>query len=87
MANEKALHIFTYKKNEIRTVIVNGEIYFVASDVCTLLELGNVRQAVSRVKEKHKTTLMSSDSGSNYKHLALCINEPGLYHLLFFHAM
>ncbi len=25
-----------------------------------------VSQVVSRVKEKHKTTLMSSDSGSNY---------------------
>jgi prophage antirepressor-like protein len=82
MATEKALQIFTYKKNEIRTVVVNGEIYFVASDVCTLLELGNVSQAVSRVKEKHKTNIIINDVIGRSRS-TLCINEPGLYHLLF----
>ena len=35
---------FTYDGHEVRTVILNGEPWFVAKDVCDILEIGNSRK-------------------------------------------
>lgn len=39
---------------EIRTAEINGEPWFVAADVCRALELGNSRQALTRLDEDEK---------------------------------
>ena len=41
--------IFNYNQHQVRTVIVNGEPWFVAKDVCEVLDLGNSRDAVSKL--------------------------------------
>ena len=83
MENEKSLQIFNYQGKTIRTVLIDGEVLFFAADVCAFLHIKNVSQATSRIKEKHKTTLITSESGSNYKHQSLCLREPGVYKLTF----
>ena len=83
MENEKSLQIFNYQGKTIRTVLIDGEVLFFAADVCAFLHIKNVSQATSRIKEKHKTTIITSDSGSNYKHQSLCLREPGVYKLTF----
>lgn len=93
MENEKSLQIFNYQGKTVRTVVVNGVVWFFATDVCAFLGLKNVSQATSRVKEKHKcvltigkelnnNTIMSSESipGNPNK---LGIDEPGVYQLIF----
>lgn len=40
MTNE--LQIFSYNSQQVRTVIQDGEPWFVAKDVCDILEIQNV---------------------------------------------
>lgn len=68
---------------QVRTVSINGEPWFAASDVCKALEIGNPSQAVSRLDEDEKfTTLISNDSAASGKSSAVLVNEPGLYSLV-----
>ncbi len=80
MGNEKALQVFRYKENEIRTVVIEGEIWFVAADACRVLEHSDVSKAVHRLDEDEKGTNSVRTPGGNQS--MLCINEPGLYTLI-----
>lgn len=73
--------VFNYGKAHVRTVVIDGEPWFVAKDVCDVLEIGNVSKALDRLDEDEKTTITLSDSGGRpYKNLI--VNEPGLYGLI-----
>ena len=39
---------------EVRTLLIRSEPWFVASDVCRALEIGNSRMALSRLDEDEK---------------------------------
>ena len=69
---------FSYKDNEVRTVEVNGEFWFVAADVCNVLELTNTTIVLERLDddEKSKFNLGLSGGATN------CVNEYGLYNLV-----
>ena len=41
--------IFHYHEQRLRTVIRDGQIWFVVIDVCGALEIGNTRDAISRL--------------------------------------
>lgn len=72
---------------EIRTVQINGEPWFVAKDICFALGLGNTSQAVSRLEESEKTTVIKNDIGIindlDINPKIILINESGLYFLIF----
>lgn len=76
--------VFQYQGNRaIRTVMVGEEPWFVAKDVCEVLDLPNVGQALSRLDE---ACITSSDvwSPSNSRRYTLkAVNETGLYDLIF----
>ena len=72
-----------FNGREVRVIVKNGAEWFVARDVCDVLDIKNVSDALTTVADRHKTTIALTDSGSNYKHNALCVNEPGLYKLIF----
>lgn len=42
---------------EIRSLEINGEPYFVAKDICDILELSNPTMAISRLDEDERTKL------------------------------
>lgn len=73
--------IFKFEDNEVRTVIIGGDFWFVAADVCKILELANVSDAVSNLDNDEKNTIVLSD-GTPGNPNRLCINEPGLYALV-----
>ncbi|RXZ00853.1 BRO family protein [Fictibacillus sp. S7] len=75
---EKAFH---YSGNEIRTFIQNEKVWFVAKDVCDVLDIGNSRAAVSRLKTSQKAAVTISD-GSQLRHTTI-INEAGVYKIIF----
>lgn len=77
------LRIFNFESNEIRTQIIEDAPWFVAKDVCDILGIVNVSDAVGRLNPSFKTTIGLNESGSNYKTNALIINEAGLYKLVF----
>lgn len=79
------LLVFKYEEenhfNDLRTVEINGEIWFVAQDVCNLLEIQNSRMAIASLEEDEKLMYTIYTSGQNRK--VNLINESGLYTLIF----
>lgn len=82
MQADKALQIFSYEGGELRTVTdEHGDPWWVAVDVCQILEIANSRDAVDRLDDDEK--LMSEIATSGQRRKMRCINESGLYHLIF----
>lgn len=71
---------FDYEGSQIRVVMQNGNPWWVATDVCTILDHSNVSQAVSRLDDDEKLVSSLVISGQNRN--VICINEPGLYSLI-----
>lgn len=64
----------------VRVVEQNGEPWFVAKDVCDALELGNSRQALTRLENDEKADVILNDGSQNRK--MNIVNEYGLYNLV-----
>lgn len=62
---------------EIRTLLIDGEPWFVAVDVCSVLDLSNPTIAVSRLDEDERAKFNLGRQGD-----ATIVNEPGLYTLV-----
>lgn len=72
------LQVFTNEEcGEIRVLKRNNEAWFVAVDVCRILEIGNTSQAMSRLDDDEKTTLISNEGRQMN-----IISESGLYSLV-----
>ncbi|MDQ7009141.1 MAG: BRO family protein, partial [Candidatus Gracilibacteria bacterium] len=88
MENNKSVTLFDYKNIKVRTVIIDGEIWFVAKDVCDVLGIKNSREAISSLSEIMKVTLEGKDSivgitdDANTVRISL-ISEPRMYKLVF----
>jgi anti-repressor protein len=72
---------FEYNSRQVRTIVKDGEPWFVAKDVCEILELGDVSKAVSRLPEIMKGTNSILTLGGNQE--MLVVSEAGLYKLVF----
>ena len=69
---------FSFQTAPVRVVMQDGEPWWIAADVCAVLELGNPRQAITRLDEDEKSTVISNDGGPDRN----IINESGLYSLV-----
>ena len=78
--NLNELQIFKYQSNEIRTVLIGNEPWWVAKDVCEALELGDVSKATARLDEDEKGTNSTPTLGGNQN--MIIVNESGLYSLI-----
>ena len=73
------------KYGKLRVVDMNGSPWFVASDVCTALEIKNTPMALSKLDDDERMTISSIDSHSGKRGGAQSqnvVNEPGLYTLI-----
>ncbi len=77
---KNALQIFTYNNNEVRTVERNGDIWFVAKDVCDVLGLGNVTEALRNLDDDELTSEILN-SGGQGREMRL-MSESGVYALV-----
>jgi len=64
------------------------EPWWVATDVCKVLDIANPRDAVGRLDDDEKSQVLDpstvgNSDASEYKHLLNVVNESGLYHLIF----
>lgn len=64
----------------IRTLNIDGEPWFVASDVCKALGIANSRDAVARLDEDEKGVALTDTLGGVQN--LTTVNEPGLYTLV-----
>lgn len=76
-----SLQVFDYNGKAVRTLDINGEIWFVANDICDILGIQNIRQNIR---------LLDDDEAMNIKinlvhgkQNVLVISESGFYALVF----
>ena len=65
----------------LRTVMVDGEPWFVAADVCRALEIVNSRDATDRLDDDEKNTVVLNDGTPGNPNRTI-VNEPGFYTLV-----
>lgn len=81
MSTDITTFVFPVSNHEVRSLIIDGEPWFVAKDVCDILELTNSRDVVRRLDEDQKA-VDSIDSLGGGEQQTNIINESGLYSLI-----
>jgi prophage antirepressor-like protein len=71
---------FYFQSNEVRTISLNNDPWFVAKDVCDVLELANVSRAVEGLDEDEKG--VSKVHTLRGEQEMIIISESGLYTLI-----
>ena len=78
-----SIQVFSNQDFSVRTYTdENGDVWFVAKDVCDMLGIANARDAVSELDDDEKNTVAITD-GNRGNPWTNVINEPGLYKLTF----
>jgi prophage antirepressor-like protein len=78
----KALQVFSYENREIRTVLIDGEPWLVAKDVCEVLGIQNHKDAIVSLDDDEKSGVAITDPHGR-EQVTNVINEAGLYKLTF----
>ena len=71
------MQIFTYNSNEVRTVEMNGEPWFVLKDVCEVLGIANPTAVAERLEDDERAKSDLGRQGAGW-----VINESGLYNVI-----
>ncbi|MCI8851584.1 MAG: phage repressor protein [Erysipelotrichaceae bacterium] len=76
------LQTFRFNNDEVRTVLINDEPYFVGKDVADILGYSNARDALAKhVDDEDRDTVAFRDGTSGNPNLSV-INESGVYSLI-----
>lgn len=75
---EQLQRIFDYNGHQVRTVVRDNEPWFVAKDVCNILEIDSSQ--TRRLDEDEKGLYSIQTPGGTQQ--MICVNEPGLYSLI-----
>ena len=78
------IKIFEYGEREVRTVIKDGEPWWVLKDVCDVLGIANVTDTQNRLEDDEKAELdliEVSSNGVRQTRKRLIVNESGLYNV------
>lgn len=76
-----SISVFHYTDKDIRTVVIDGEAWFVANDICEMLDIASSRTALTRLGDSMKG-VHTMDTLGGPQDMAI-INEAGLYKLAF----
>ena len=75
--NDKGLQVFSFEKKDVRVVMKGDTPWWVAKDVCDVLELSNPTMALEGLDEDERAKFRLGRQGE-----ANIINESGLYTLI-----
>jgi len=75
------LAVFDFNSNAIRVINKDGNPWFVANDVCRVLELDNVSQALTKLKMYEKDDITLNDTTGRTQKMK-AISESGFYRLV-----
>ena len=75
------LQIFKYNDVDVRTVMRDGNPWWVLKEVCDILEIGNSRMVADRLDDDEKGVSLIDTPGG--KQEMTVINEPGIYNVIF----
>jgi anti-repressor protein len=73
---------FDYGESAVRVIMIDGEPWFVAADVCRILGLANTTQAVSRLDQDGVSAAYITDDLGRQQRV-IVVNEAALYDLVF----
>ncbi|EJV7431266.1 BRO-like protein [Escherichia coli] len=74
--------VFSFEsQSDIRAIIINGDPWFIALDVCNALGISNNRDALLKLDDDEKNTVALTD-GKRGNPNTLIISESGLYTLI-----
>lgn len=71
---------FVFQGSVVRSLIISGEPWWVARDVCSVLDVRNVADAVASLDEDERGIATADTPGGAQQ--VVVINEPGLYSLI-----
>lgn len=74
-------YTFPETNQPIRVVVIDGEPWWLAGDVCAALDLANVGNALARLDDDEKGSIRLADGTPGNPNRAI-VNEPGLYSLI-----
>lgn len=74
------IQIFNYQSNEVRTVEMGGEPWFVLKDVCNILGISKYRDTAARLDADERGSVEVDTLGGTQQVIA--VNESGLYHVI-----
>ena len=83
MTNQPSINLstFIFDNSPVRTSEINNQLWFLANDVCSILEYKNPRRAIElHCKEKGVTKWYTPTKGGNQE--MIYINEPNLFRLI-----
>ena len=75
-----AVELFSFNSHQLRIVVLGGRKWAVAADICAVLEISNVADAMSALDEDEKGVATTDTPGGDQR--VSIINEPGLYSLI-----
>jgi anti-repressor protein len=81
MDNPNELAKFQFKNNQVRTIDKDGEVWFVAKDVCDVLGLTNTSKAADSLDTDEKGITNGDTLGGSQK--MIIVSESGVYKLIF----
>lgn len=77
------IQTFNFNNAPLRTLTdENGDPWFVAKDVCDILDLSNTTNALRALDEDEKTNITNCKVAQNGGREPIIISEPGLYKLI-----
>ena len=76
-----AVERFSFEGAEIRTLLRDGEPWWVAGDVCAALDIANIGSVLARLDDDEKDSIRLADGKRGNPNRAV-INEAGLYTLI-----
>ena len=74
--------MFDYNGSQVRTVVIDGEPWFVLNDVCEILEIMNPRNIAARLNGRMKDAVRIMDTIGRMQEMTV-ISEAGVYKLVF----
>lgn len=81
MSKSRAIVPFEFESQQVRTLTIDGEPWFVAKDVCAILEIADHHQAVASLDDDERGRYtVPTPSG---KQRMAAVSESGLYSLIF----
>ena len=76
---ENEIQIFKHEEfGRVRVIMIKGEPWFVAVDVCRALELENTSQALSRLEDDEKSSIILPDKASKNGVTSTIILDDGI---------
>lgn len=75
-----ALDVFQYGEHQVRTVLIDGEPWFVLADLCRVLDIANPRNVATRLDEDEKGVHQMDTLGGRQS--VTVVNEPGMYQVV-----